>query len=439
MWNQLLPVGKTTILRPGDIRCTVEACLGSGGQGEVYRVWMEGEEKAVVWYFEESGTPQQAKLLRRLVDMGPPTSSGEFLWPERVVTCPTVKSFGYVMPIRSPRFKSIVDLMRGEVHPSFRILCTVARKLAHSYWSLHHKGFCYRDINFNNVFFDPATGDILICDNDNVSIAGERVSGVIGTQRFMAPEIVRGEAEPSAETDKYSLAVLLFYLLFVHHPLEGKRESDIHCLDKAAMDRLYGYQPIFIYDPNDESNRPVPGYHDNAIKYWNVYPTFIKRLFVRAFTDGLKPNGRVGETEWRRAFAHLADCIVYCQKCGRENFYDDEVHCYAGASLVCWKCQARVTIPFILRIANNAIVLRHDTKLYPYHMMPLFYQNHDEPVAQVSQHPQDPSRWGLTNQSNQQWVAQTAEGSVVVVPQGKTIRLHKGLRIDFGSTSGIIE
>ena len=41
----------------------------------------------------------------------------------------------------------------------------------------------------------------------------------------MAPEIVRGQAKASTETDLFSLAVLLFYMLFMHHPLEGAREA----------------------------------------------------------------------------------------------------------------------------------------------------------------------------------------------------------------------
>ena len=63
------------------------------------------------------------------------------------------------------------------------------------------------------MFFDPDTGDVLICDNDNVSANGIDNSSVYGTPRFMAPEIVMGQAKPSRNTDLYSLAVLLFYMV----------------------------------------------------------------------------------------------------------------------------------------------------------------------------------------------------------------------------------
>ena len=50
--------------------------------------------------------------------------------------------------------------------------------------------------SFGNAFFDPDNGDVLIADNDNVSVDGAGVLGVLGTPRFMAPEVVRGEAVP---------------------------------------------------------------------------------------------------------------------------------------------------------------------------------------------------------------------------------------------------
>ena len=44
-----------------------------------------------------------------------------------------------------------------------------------------------------------------------------------GKCRYMAPEVVRHEAKPSIHTDRFSLAVVLYKMLFVEHPLEGKR------------------------------------------------------------------------------------------------------------------------------------------------------------------------------------------------------------------------
>jgi eukaryotic-like serine/threonine-protein kinase len=46
--------------------------------------------------------------------------------------------------------------------------------------------------------------------------------------RFMAPEIIRGEALRSTLTDLHSLAVFLFYLFVRGHPLEGASADFTH-------------------------------------------------------------------------------------------------------------------------------------------------------------------------------------------------------------------
>ena len=224
------------------------------------------------------------------------------------------------MALREPRFKGMVDLVTRRVEPSLLTLATIGFELAHSYLQLHAKGLCYRDISFGNVFFDADTGEVRICDNDNVDIDGQP-GAIGGTARFMAPELVRGEAAPSTQTDLFSLAVLLFYLLMNHHPLEGAKEAAIRCFDLPAMTKLYGTEPLFIFDPYDGSNRPMPGFHDNALAFWPIYPEFLHKLFTRAFTDGLRDpaNGRVRESEWRAASRPSARChLLLSHLPGRE-------------------------------------------------------------------------------------------------------------------------
>ena len=91
------------------------------------------------------------------------------------------------------------------------------------------------------------------------------------------------------------------------------------------MNKLYGTEPLFIFDPADAANRPVPGIHDNPLAYWPLYPQFLRDRFTRAFTAGLHdPHERVRESEWRAALMQLRDAILYCGQCGAENFYDGE-------------------------------------------------------------------------------------------------------------------
>ncbi len=432
--NQIL--GQTLQTATGR-QCFVEKLLGQGGQGEVYLVKVEGASFALKWYYPNTATPLQRSLIEDTVRRGSPTD--KFLWPLEMVSAPDNNTFGYLMRLREERFNNMIDLMAGRVNPSFRSRCRTGYELGDSYFQLHAKGLCYRDINFGNVFFDPNTGEVLICDNDNVGVTGATTADVLGTPGFMAPEIVRSEADPSTDTDLFSLSVMLFYLFMLNHPLEGKKEFDIHCLDPVARNKLYGFEPVFIYDPSDESNRPVPGYHDSVILYWSLYPQFLRDLFLRAFTDGLfdAKHGRVRESEWRKAFVQLRDSLIYCGRCGKESFYDAE-KVRVNHPHLCWnpKCNATLQLPPRLRVGKSVVMLNHDTKLFPHHLGDDY--NFTAPVAEVAQHPQNPNLWGLRNVSQQNWSVTRSDGVIPEVPPGKSATIALGAKINFGPVEGEI-
>jgi DNA-binding helix-hairpin-helix protein with protein kinase domain len=435
--NQQLGPGRALRTETTHSVCTIEELLGGGGQGEVYRASVNGEQVAVKWYLPHAATPAQRAALEALIKTGPPTT--RFLWPQELVSCADMPGFGYVMPLRAARFKGIVDLMKRRIEPTFRALATAGLELSDSYLQLHARGLCYRDISFGNVFFDSDSGEVLICDNDNVGVDGETRPGVLGTPRFMAPEVVTGAALPSTETDLFSLSVLLFYMLLVHHPLEGKREAEIRCLDLPAMTRLYGSDPRFIFDPADESNRPMPGCHDNALAFWPIYPTFVRELFTRAFTAGIRDpkHGRVRESEWRAAMVRLRDSIVYCHACGAECFYDPDALRSSGSGPACWSCGGSVTLPARIRVGRSVVMLNHDGALYPHHLDEARRYDFSRPAAAVTRHPSDPQRWGLKNLSDEKWVV-IGTGSIAEVPPGRSLTLATGTRIHFGRAEGEI-
>lgn len=437
--HQILKIGQTIKIKLSGMTCKVKQFIGSGTQGEVYRADQGGKDVALKWYFPQWATSDQRTVIETLIKKGPPSKN--FLWPTELASSPGMKGFGYIMPLRENRYKSIVDLMKGRADPSFRALMTAGFELSHSFLQLHAKGLCYRDISHNNIFFDPKTGDVLICDNDNVAVDGIAKSNISGTPRFMAPEIVRGEALPNTQTDLFSLAVLLFYMLMIHHPLEGRKEAEIKCFDPPAMKKIYGTEPVFIFDPHDNSNRPVKGYHDNALVFWPIYPQFLQNLFIKAFTDGINDsqNGRIRESEWRAAMVRLRDSIIYCPNCGKENFYDiDALRTSNGASTYCWSCKRKIILPPRIRIGKNVIMLNYDTKLFSHHVDDQKMYDFTQPIAAVSQHPKDPSIWGLKNLSSEKWVVTCDNGDIRDVEPQRNATLGSNIKINFGNVEGEI-
>ncbi len=432
--SEILNVEQRVNVASSDQICEVENFIAAGGQGEVYRASIAGTPVALKWYYAQCATSGQKAALDALIKKGAPSTS--FLWPMDLASSERVPGFGYVMPLREPRYKSIVDLMKRRIEPSFRSLTTAGREVSDSFLKLHSKGLSYCDISFGNVFFDPSNGAVLICDNDNVVVDGQApVDGIAGTARFMAPEIVRGEATPSATSDLFSLAVLHFYMFMVHHPLEGKKEAAIKCLDLPAMTKLYGHEPVFIFDPIDVSNRPDTGFHDNALAYWPIYPKFFQQLFIDSFTVGLhSPQKRVRESVWRAAMERLADLLLYCSHCGKENFHDP----HAPLSS-CWDCKKQIIKPFAMNLGiDRLVMLNHDTQLFPHHTDEQQAHNFTTPVGAVQRHPTDSRVWGLRNLSTQIWSCTLADGSVVDVVPGRSITLAAGNVIHFGNTNGQI-
>ena len=430
MDSQLKP-GMILISESGN-KYFIKSFLGAGGQGEVYDVESNGKHYALKWYFKHMATREQKSILDNLISKGAPDDT--FLWPLDLVFNRFGEPFGYIMPLRPKSYKSIVDMMKRRAEPSFHMLCKAAYNLTSGYQKLHSMGYSYRDISFGNLFFDPDNGKVLICDNDNVSANGKDDSAVYGTPRFMAPEIVLGKAKPSRNTDLYSLAVLLFYMFMLGHPLEGKLEADIRCMDIHAMNRLYGTQPIFIFDPIDKSNRPVRGYQDNVLIYWDIYPQIIRDLFTKAFTEGLHaPNKRITEKQWLDAFANLLTGIMSCPECGAEVFYDDN-KVTTGSNHVCWNCGRVIQCPASICIGKSKVLLYKNAKLYSHNI----YGDYDmDTVAgEVNQNPNNPSLWGIKNLTENVWKYIRADGQIIPVEHNRSAAIAKDARIDFGIQIG---
>jgi serine/threonine protein kinase len=257
----VLQPGQQVFTQAGRVPLTVGQYVGGGGQGQVFRSVMAGRHVVVKWFLPEY-VRVDATLrdrLQRLRATGPPTD--RFLWPIDITVASGNPTFGYVMPYREDRFRPLRDHLDRTVKPTLNVLATVGLELAASFRELHGHGFSYRDISYDNCFFDPLRGEVRVCDNDNVDRDGQP-GGVVGTPYFMAPELVRGEARHSRSTDLFSLSVLLFYLLHVAHPLIGKSILSFDFPDDRDLRRLLVDRPVFVLDPDDDSNRPLPWHED---------------------------------------------------------------------------------------------------------------------------------------------------------------------------------
>ena len=83
---QILQPNQKVFAEASGIVCEIEHFLGSGGQGEVYKVSLGGKSVALKWYYPNSATPHQREALVALIKAKPPDE--RFLWPMDLVSAP---------------------------------------------------------------------------------------------------------------------------------------------------------------------------------------------------------------------------------------------------------------------------------------------------------------------------------------------------------------
>lgn len=258
-----------------------------------------------------------------------------FCWPLAIVQFP---EFGLVCPTYPDRFffneasaptlklagrdkkshwftSDKREFLTPEERGDFRSMLNIALLLARSVRRMHQAGLAHSDLSNNNVLIDPASGSCIIIDIDSLVVPNLFPPEVIGTEGYIAPEILVTlqappgyRARPGTQTDLHALAVLIYEYLFFRHPLRGPKVYDEKSPAKNDLLTL-GEEAIFIEHPTDSSNRPAglkTTIHD-------VGP-FLEQLFLRAFVQGLRqPGARPTAMEWEQALMKTWDLLHRCE------------------------------------------------------------------------------------------------------------------------------
>lgn len=409
--------------------------IGSGGQGSVYRVRWDDGEYALKWYRPSKiSKPKlfRSNLERNIIDGAP---ASHFLWPLKL-TKGYKGAFGYLMRLRPDEyvdFAAILD-MRTQF-PSLHVMLLAALDMVDGFRSLHRQGKCYQDLNDGNFFINADTGEILICDNDNVTPDRTDI-GMAGMPGYMAPEIVRGDAKPDTQTDYHSLAVVLFKLLMRHDPYLGKAFVEKDVISEEAERELYGVHPVFIFDPQDESNRPLPDIHPNPLALWPTFPDYVRDAFAKVFADGAKsPKYRLDDNQWRDILLRLKGEILSCQ-CGHEFLLSHVAEEAKNGIFRCPGCGCRCSMPMSLDATGLPVHLYPGTRFGSCHAISSSADYRDE-IAIVVRNKNNPSAWGLRNAGNMTWRVRR-DGAWKPVTHGEVVPLRDGLEIMFGKTMGKI-
>lgn len=374
---------------------------------------MRGGQKALKWYINAPDDKFYRNLEHNITSGAP---SNAFLWPE-YLTKKQQGSYGYIMRLRPRNYYEFGNFLLAKVSfKSFNAMLSAAMKICNGFMMLHRFGYSYQDLNDGNFFIDPETGDVLICDNDNVMPQGEK-SGIMGKARYMAPEIVAGGI-PDKYSDRFSLSVILFMLFYANHPFEGAKVVACPCMTEGYEKRFYGSEALFIYDPTDKSNLPVRGIHQNVIRRWPAFPQLLRDTFVREFSqEKLKnPTARMIEQNWEKVISQVRDDLVMCPYCAEETFVDTR-----NATCKCMNCGKTIDLRKRLVMPGRSLPLTDRTNIY--------IDNDNQPDGVVTH---DAGGFPLLkNISSDVWTVETPSGKVKTINSQEFVPIKEGLKISF--------
>ena len=313
--------------------------LGKGGVASVYQAERLSDHQLFA-YKDYTPTEENAQILhgihsnlKELIKNPIRGTDGtvlkSFVGPMEMVEFPKSKSFGYIMRLVDlSEYLAFRQIFHKETYPDAWILCEIGKNIAGLFRTLHlGRGWCYKDINEENIFIHPKTGDVILIDCDNISVPEKRT--IFGTTRYLAPEIYQ-TSTPDTHSDKYSMAVAFYRLLVMGFPLDGKRtlkylnDNDLDV--ENASPKIYGEMALFAFDPVDKSNW-IKGLSDTRsriqVRMWEALPERIRQRFIQTFSSALSYDKRTQRTtdfDWFTTFDEVQkNEIVTCQ-CGKRNF-----------------------------------------------------------------------------------------------------------------------
>ena len=202
--------------------------LGLGGMGEVWAAWHSGLKRDVALKILKPGVHDEAAIARFELEV---RTTSELTHPNTVRVFDYGSTddglFYYAMELLEGEDLGALVKREGPLPPAraVHLVLQAARALAEA----HARGIVHRDVKPENVFVTSAGGegdfvkllDFGIARFDS-SEAQQKLTGagvLVGTPRYMAPEVMRGElALPRADT--YALGAVLYFALKGQAPFQ---------------------------------------------------------------------------------------------------------------------------------------------------------------------------------------------------------------------------
>lgn len=305
--------GKTITSSKG-IPYALTEIKGNGGQGVVYA---ESTGRYMIKLYYPSADPSMSKkILKRLKFVMEVEKPQNFVTIIDLVETPYV---GYVMEKVSDAFSCLNSFLIPDPHKPFpewyndhrglRGRIFVGYIIAKAFDALSRQNLSYCDISGNNIFVRiDKNASVRMIDIDNIYIPGSAETSVLGTPRYIAPEVVKRLRNPDVLSDNYSLAVILFELLRVGHPYIN---DDIADGSPEDEEKAYSGDADYVTDENSTYMLPASV----------VMTEKLEGLFKKCFVDGkIDRLSRPSPRDFEFALLDASNKLIQCKACGAWHF-----------------------------------------------------------------------------------------------------------------------
>lgn len=421
-----LKAGTTLRLKDGTPITVKRLISDTGGMAVIYEVDCLGTRKALKLFRKDKLIKRTEENILQLMKRGSPGS--EFVWPE-AVTQPYDGTFGYVMKLVPNSYCSLKRFMnsKDKCWSSYLAAADAMLSLVKAMLLLHSRGLSFKDPSPGNIMINPDTGDLLVIDVENIG-SGDRDSGIVGTPKYIAPEVLLNKSKPDVQSDRFSLAQLLFVMLCNTHPFEGRRYFKSTVVTEDIATRIYVTEPLFVFDKDNDDNKPI--FSQKALRStWDKLPGYLREVFCRAFShEAVKHSEkRVSEIEWLDILMGWRASIYRCS-CSEEFFLK-------GRLTACPGCKREIHSPRLMKLPKGVIPVHRGVRIYRAMLETPSPEKTLEPFALVVENSKGEP--GLANLSGSELSALTPSSREKTVAPNSVIPFLPGIRIMNGKKTMI--
>lgn len=308
---------------------TIGKELGKGGEGQVYD--LTDDPLSVLKVYSEPLNAAKIRKLQLMTSLGNDKITAYAAWPQDVVKDSSGVVRGFVMKRLNnyvPIHMLFSPMDRKKIFPDkgYNFLVRVAGNLSKAFHACHASGIVMGDVNEGNILVNSQGMVAFIdCDSFQLKDGNGYFFCEVGVPRYTPPEIlVMASFENltrTVNTDNFSLAVILFQLLFLgRHPFAGKNSSTEEIDEEKAIKQKW-----FAYSLNNQTKKlSTP---DNTYSIHNI-TSELSALFHSAFEQ---TENRPQPTAWAKEIESYERQLVSCAK--------SKIHFYPSKLKTCVWCE----------------------------------------------------------------------------------------------------